>query len=636
MSLINYTEFTNIIKLDKFQDKYVSLNEDGTLYIWNYGDTTPTVSTTNVSDFQCNGGNIIIFKTDNTIWIMGNNEHGILNTGDELPISTLQQFIVPPIAHIVRYQLDKYNLFIYDKDDNVWGTGYNNPVARLWPDIEEESIKTFTKIGKFSSISCGNYHVVAQTPDGRILTKGINVKNNLGLNVEQSYVAQNFEYTNLLTPSSSKPTAKFSIDFLDLVPQDKIEMQYGQSVLPSLSTSKSTVLNEDFKDLTNWDTTYANGLYVSDGNNLVVNNSNIADSNYYIQSNTLYSLPFRFRTAFKLTPGIANSKYILEFLDSTGTLIDSINLTFEKDSTGSTSKIFDKYIYDPLPTETIILDAYIYSGYQLFYMYNEDGSLIHEITTKKVITSNIKFKLKIIASNYSIIYYMNLDKLFIDESSENLRIRNNFMYKVQKDSNNNIKIDWGRFNLNDVNFHVINMESMVEVDFNVDRKKEAIKVLDDSTNTYYYIGLAPAVSKTHTDILEEVVESTPEMVAVSQMNLLQPYDINHYKIGDYIEHYRYDRPIVLEYNSTVRELKIKQWRFPGKLVLLKTISNIGVNDKIIVGNNETTIGQFWLEYSKAEGYVKLPNRNQTSVPLTIKRIDQTKSNLNSRIIVDFD
>lgn len=636
MSLINYTEFTNIIKLDKFQDKYVSLNEDGTLYIWNYGDTTPTVFITNVSDFQCNGGNIIIFKTDNTIWIMGNNEHGILNTGDELPISTLQQFIVPPIAHIVRYQLDKYNLFIYDKDDNVWGTGYNNPVAPLWPDIEEESIKTFTKIGKFSSISCGNYHIVVQTPDGRILTKGINVKNNLGLNVEQSYVAQNFEYTNLLIPSSSKPTAKFSIDFLDLVPQDKIEMQYGQTILPSLSTSKSTVLNEDFKDLTNWDTTYANGLYVSDGNNLVVNNSNIADSNYYIQSNTLYSLPFRFRTAFKLTPGIANSKYILEFLDSTGTLIDSINLTFEKDSTGSTSKIFDKYIYDPLPTETIILDAYIYSGYQLFYMYNEDGSLIHEITTKKIITSNIKFKLKIIASNYSIIYYMNLDKLFIDESSENLRFSNNFMYKVQKDSNNNIKIDWGRFNLNDVNFHVINMESMVEVDFNVDRKKEAIKVLDDSTNTYYYIGLAPAVSKTHTDILEEVVESTPEMVAVSQMNLLQPYDINHYKIGDYIEHYRYDRPIVLEYNSTVRELKIKQWRFPGKLVLLKTISNIGVNDKIIVGNNETTIGQFWLEYSKAEGYVKLPNRNQTSVPLTIKRIDQTKSNLNSRIIVDFD
>jgi hypothetical protein len=636
MPLINYTEFTNIIKLDKFQDKYVSLNEDGTLYIWNYGDTTPTVFITNVSDFQCNGGNIIIFKTGNTIWIMGNNEHGILNTGDELPISTLQQFIVPPIAHIVRYQLDKYNLFIYDKDDNVWGTGYNNPVARLWPDIEEESIKTFTKIGKFSSISCGNYHVVVQTPEGRVLTKGINVKNNLGLNVEPNTVINNFEYTNLLVPSSSKPTAKFSIDFLDLVPEDKIEMQYGQTVVSTLSTTKTSVLNDDFKDLTNWDITSANGLYISDGNNLVVNNSNIADSNYYIQTTNLYSLPFRFRTAFKLTPGIANSKYILEFLDSTGTLIDSINLTFEKDSTGSTSKIFDRYIYDPLPTETIILDAYIYSGYQLFYMYNEDGSLIHKITTKKVITSNIKFKLKIIASNYSMIYYMNLNKLFVDELSDNLRIRNNFMYKVQKDSNNNIKIDWGRFNLNDVNFHVINMESMVKVDFNVDRKKEAIKVLDDSTNTYYYIELAPATIKPHTDILEEVVESTPEMVAVSQINLLQPYDVNRYKIGDYIEYYRYDRPIVLEYDSTTRELKVKQWRFPGKLVLLKTISNIGINDKIIVGNNETTVEQFWLEYSKAEGYVKLPNRNQTSVPLTIKRIDQTKSNLSGRIIVDFD
>jgi len=636
MPLVNYTEFTNIIKLDKFQDKYVSLNEDGTLYIWNYGDITPTVFTTNVSDFQSNGGNIIIFKTDNTIWIQGYNEHGILNTGDELPVSILQQFIVPPIAHIVRYQLDKYNLFVYDKDDNVWGTGYNNSVAPLWPDIEEKSIKTFTKIGKFSSISCGNYHVVVQTPEGRVLTKGINVKNNLGLNVEPNTVINNFEYTNLLVPSSSKPTAKFSIDFLDLIPEDKIEMQYGQTVVPTLSTTKTSVLNDDFKDLTNWDITSANGLYISDGNNLVVNNSNIADSNYYIQTTNLYSLPFRFRTAFKLTPGMVNSKYILEFLDNTNILIDSINLTFEKDSAGSTSRIFNQYIYDALPTETIILDAYIYSGYQRFYMYNENGDLLYEISTKKIISSNIKFRLKIVAPNNSIVYYMILDKLFVNESSENLRFSNNFMYKVQRDANNNIKINWGKFNLNDVNFRLINMDSMIEVNFDVDRKKEAIKVIDESTTTYYYLKLAPSMSKPHTDILETVIESTPEMVAVSQINLLQPYDVNHYKIGDYIEHYRYDRPIVLEYDSTTRELKIKQWRFPGKLVLLKTISNIGVNDKIIVGNNETTIGQFWLEYSKAEGYVKLPNRNQTSVPLIIKRIDQTKSNLNSRIIVNFD
>jgi len=109
MPIITYTEFTNIIKQDEYKDRYVSLNEDGTLYTWAYGDPTPTVFATDVNDFQSNGRNIMVFKNDGTIWVEGNNEHGVLYTGDILSVSELQQFIPPAIAHIKKYEMDSFN-----------------------------------------------------------------------------------------------------------------------------------------------------------------------------------------------------------------------------------------------------------------------------------------------------------------------------------------------------------------------------------------------------------------------------------------------------------------------------------------------------------------------------------------------
>lgn len=635
MPIITYTEFTNIIKQDEYKDRYVSLNEDGTLYTWAYGDPTPTVFATDVNDFQSNGRNIIVFKNDDTIWVEGNNEHGVLYTGDLLSIPELQQFIPPAISHITKYELDDFNLFIYDKDDNVWGIGYNNPIAKLWMDKSEESVLEFTKIGRYASISCGEKHIIAQTPDGRIMAKGSNENGALGLHKGPTYTATNFEYTGMITASSSKPTAKYSIDFPDIKSIDQIEMQYGSSVTPSLSTTQSSVLNEDFIDITNWDITNANGLYTSDGNALVINNSNIADSNYYIQTNNLYKLPFRLRTSFEIIQGIENSKFILEFLDNTDTLIDSVDLTLDKNDMGDTSRIFNKYNYGVIPAGIISLEAHISSYKQFFFIYNENGVELFKTSTERLITSNIKLRLKIVAADNSKVFYMIMDKLFSKQENRNLRFNQDFLYKVQKDADNNIKTDWKRLNLNDVNFKVLNSDTMVEVDFDVDKKKEAIKIKELSTTQYYYLKLSAPQNKPHTDIPENVTTVIPETVAVTEEMLMYPYGGNTYKISGYMESSNYERPIILEYDSVEKELKIRQWRFPGKLVDLKNLTNIGANDKIIIGNKETTIEQYWLEYAKVNSYVKLPIRNEEYVPLTVKRISMDKSE-DSQIFIDFD
>jgi|GEM_PF-4585376 len=636
MPAITYTEFTNIIKQDTYDNKYVSLNEDGNLYIWQYGDTAPTLFATDVADFQSNNRNIIIFKNDGTIFGRGYNENGILGLGHaNSATSNFYEIKYPVVAHVLRYELDNYNFFVYDKDDNVWGVGYNNPDVKLWNDLQTDTVLNWTYVGKYAEISCGEEHIVVQTSDGRILVKGKNTNGALGLHKGPTYVAHEFEYTGMLTASSSKTTAKYSIDVFDLTKTDKLEMQYGPSLTPSETTIVSESFNEDFLNLAQWDTTNAGGKYFAVNNALTINNSNIADSNYYITTASLCSLPFRTKMLIDIKSGVENSKFILDFLSSDETFKTSIDLTLDQNELGINSSIFGKYIYSGIPSGEIFIDMYITKTKQYVWIYNSNGILLFNITSSINMPDSIKLKLKIIAADDSKVYYMVSNKLLYNQEFKNLRFDKDFAYKVQRDENQNIKIDWKTFNLNECNFKVIDAITMQEADYNVDRKKEAIKIIPITNSEYYYLKLDVPVEKVHTDISEEVTETTPSTVLIKEVPIVSPYGENDYKIKSYVENEHFDRPLIFEYDATLRTLAVKQWRYPGRVVDIANFEDIGVNDKIVIGSPENTIEQFWLEYFKPSKYIKLPLRAQEYVPLKVKRIKEG-SNKTSNIFIDFD
>jgi alpha-tubulin suppressor-like RCC1 family protein len=182
-----------------------AIKTDGTLWLWGTGSVgrlgnnnvinasspVQTVSGgTNWKSVSVGSSAAMAIKTDNSLWLWGNNTNGELGTGDNVQRSSPVQTVsagtnwksVDATLHTVAIK----------NDGTLWAWGYNQ-AGQLGDNSalnRNSPVQTVAVGTNWSTLSTGRYHTAAIKTDGTLWMWGYNVLGQLGNNLSGGFASR--------------------------------------------------------------------------------------------------------------------------------------------------------------------------------------------------------------------------------------------------------------------------------------------------------------------------------------------------------------------------------------------------------------------------------------------------------------